>query len=537
MIESDPWPILGMAPTANRELVRRAYAARLKVTNPEDDPDGFRILREAYESALALVDTLQGGPPGWADHDRPEVVPVERAGTWTADASTMVEQQVDDEEIRRLIVALAHRVHAEDQPGLASEMRQIFSAIEALLPRMTLDRVRSVEVAVSEIVACHLPRSAPLAAPAIKAFGWTHDWKRDEAGAKYVRAIVDFHSPPPLSNAPTEVAPRLPKPASRLPYFLAAALLSLPVSLVVLDSVGSGQPVANALRVIVGIGLVVAFLFVAFGWLLARATRWLSVHSTIPEKVGRCTGIAILWAFVAIGALSHRPAFEDYPPQATVSVPALVNPTVALPTLVSPAKPPPRVTGTLDALNAADLCRLAIQGYSGQWNQSQNEAVVVARKRGFTETTCRFLSVEMRTEPVKSVAARQLESLDVRDLCRRALLPVLGGWNYFDGAAWRAARERELSEQSCRALLACSEPAAQESDTARDPLACNVNLVSIPTEDLCRAAMRPVSPFSRQDWTMGFVMDELSRRHQSVLSCSSVLIAPPLRPSSGLGRQ
>ncbi len=521
MIESDPWPILGLAPTGNRDLIRRAYAARLKVTNPEDDPDGFRILREAYESALALAAALQGGSPALADHDN-SGVPVERASARTADASAM-EEPVDDEEIRRLIIALAHRVHAEDQPGFSIEMRQVFSAIEALLPRMTLDRVRAVEAAVAEIVARHLPHSAPLVAPCIGAFGWTHDWKRDEAGTGYVRAIVDFHSPPPSRDAPMEVSPPPPEPAGLVSYALAAALLSLPAALVVWDSVGSGQPVANALRVIVGIGLVVAILFVAFGWLLARATRWLPIRPAMLRKVARGTGIAVLWALVAIGALSHRPAFEEFPPQATVSIPTLVNPVEA----------PARATGKMDALDAADLCRLAIQGYSGQWNQSQNEAVAVARKRGFTESTCRFLSVPMRPQPVKSFASLQLESLDVRDLCRRALLPVLGGWNYFDGAAWRTARERALSEQSCRALLACAELAAQESETSRDSLACNANLVSVPTEDLCRAAMRPVSPFSRQDWTMGFVMDELSRRQETVLSCSFALIAAQLRPSSG----
>ena len=32
--------------------IKKAYRARLHAVNPEDDPDGFKRLREAYEEAL-----------------------------------------------------------------------------------------------------------------------------------------------------------------------------------------------------------------------------------------------------------------------------------------------------------------------------------------------------------------------------------------------------------------------------------------------------------------------------------------------------
>ena len=63
------WKILKIEPTTDRNAIRAAYRQLLADTNPEDKPEEFKQLREAYEQALAYA----------AEHgeDR-EMTPVEK---------------------------------------------------------------------------------------------------------------------------------------------------------------------------------------------------------------------------------------------------------------------------------------------------------------------------------------------------------------------------------------------------------------------------------------------------------------------------
>lgn len=47
--------ILGLSETKGEEQIRQNYLTLLKDTNPEDDPEGFKRLREAYEEALRFA--------------------------------------------------------------------------------------------------------------------------------------------------------------------------------------------------------------------------------------------------------------------------------------------------------------------------------------------------------------------------------------------------------------------------------------------------------------------------------------------------
>ena len=56
----DLWATLGLDPTNDAGEIKRAYARRLKQVHPEDDPDGFQALREAYDHATRMARN------GWA---------------------------------------------------------------------------------------------------------------------------------------------------------------------------------------------------------------------------------------------------------------------------------------------------------------------------------------------------------------------------------------------------------------------------------------------------------------------------------------
>ena len=43
--------ILGIEQTKDERALKNAYRDKLTVTNPEDDPEGFKRLRMAYEEA------------------------------------------------------------------------------------------------------------------------------------------------------------------------------------------------------------------------------------------------------------------------------------------------------------------------------------------------------------------------------------------------------------------------------------------------------------------------------------------------------
>ncbi|MCM1273494.1 MAG: tetratricopeptide repeat protein [Clostridium sp.] len=50
------WGVLGISATKNKDELKTAYREKLSTVNPEDNPEGFKELRMAYEEALKLAD-------------------------------------------------------------------------------------------------------------------------------------------------------------------------------------------------------------------------------------------------------------------------------------------------------------------------------------------------------------------------------------------------------------------------------------------------------------------------------------------------
>lgn len=82
-----PWDLLGLEPTRDTGAIRRAYAAAAARYNPEEHPEEFLAVRQAYEQAMAYA-RGQEQPDAPAEGPAPQPRPVESAGPVAQEAET-----------------------------------------------------------------------------------------------------------------------------------------------------------------------------------------------------------------------------------------------------------------------------------------------------------------------------------------------------------------------------------------------------------------------------------------------------------------
>lgn len=183
--------MLGVPRGSDRATIRRAYAAKLKATNPEDDAAGFKELRAAYEEALRWVDYQQFDD--WDDEDEeaaegdragltlvPVGEPLAPDGDGLREAEPLPPPEPDPLEVERAADAAEfERRFAELESGLRGPwfkdrggVRAAFDAVMAAPALIELDRRAYAEYRIAALIADTIPRSDAILREAMAAFGW-----------------------------------------------------------------------------------------------------------------------------------------------------------------------------------------------------------------------------------------------------------------------------------------------------------------------------------------------------------------------------
>lgn len=86
MDKIEVFQILGIDSTKDERVIKNAYREKLTVTNPEDDPEGFKQLRVAYEEACRLAKQPEGEPE---EKQKKDETP---SGLWVEKAAGLYEK-------------------------------------------------------------------------------------------------------------------------------------------------------------------------------------------------------------------------------------------------------------------------------------------------------------------------------------------------------------------------------------------------------------------------------------------------------------
>jgi hypothetical protein len=203
------WGILELQPTRDVAQIRRAYARKLKVTQPEDDAEGFQRLRAAYEAALRLAKQSSlatvsvlveqeneagsaafAAPADTAESATPAVPAMPAERTETAETAALAEPAESAAPARAAtpvaspperdpalveLEANFRALQAGLQVGHAIPDTELRARLHAVLDSAALDNLsifHTLETMLAALIAATVPRSDSLIVECVTRFKW-----------------------------------------------------------------------------------------------------------------------------------------------------------------------------------------------------------------------------------------------------------------------------------------------------------------------------------------------------------------------------
>lgn len=222
----DDWARLGLEPTTDLGVIKKAYAARLKTTRPDDDAEAYQALRGAYERAQQWAkwqrdqappaEALTAGPvpapalePAPAPTPaEPQTPPAEARPAATQAADVMADEVARDEpapvQPRQLIDTLELRWRREG----AAALLQAWPAVRCELDLQPLNRQAEFSAAFAHW-ALQLPTLPDEFLKTLDAhFGWLNDFRTERQLGSALTQALQAHFGERLYPAPVPEAVR-----------------------------------------------------------------------------------------------------------------------------------------------------------------------------------------------------------------------------------------------------------------------------------------------------------------------------------------